>query len=71
MNAPMPQPPHMKDTAQPAFWLNPNVVSRIQSGFKAALQRPLQLRDPDPEFALTVPGDPTQLDSAARPHDGR
>lgn len=44
-----------------SFWLNPNVSSHISSGFKACLEKPIQIRDPEPEFALTIPGELTEL----------
>lgn len=43
------------------FWLNPNVVARMQSGFKACLSKPIEIREPEPEFALTVPGELTAM----------
>lgn len=67
----MPQAPKSTYSAEPSFWLNPNVVSRIQSGFKTALQGPILIREPEPDFAVTVPGDPGLLESAPPPHDQR
>lgn len=43
------------------FWLNPNVVAKMQSGFKACLSEPFEIREPAPEFALTVPGELTAM----------
>ena len=52
--------------SQALFWLNPNVVAHMTNGFKALLSRPIQISEPEPEFASTVPGDlatlPEQVD---------
>jgi hypothetical protein len=46
-----------------SFRLNPNVSSHIRSGFKECLENPIEIHDPEPEFALTVPGDLSLLHS--------
>lgn len=52
-----------------AFWLNPNVVAKMRSGFKACLARPFEIREPEPEFALTVPGELASLPDATDAKD--
>jgi len=52
-----------------AFWLNPNVVANMTSGFKAYISKPIQIAEPEPEFALTVPGELAALPDVADPKE--
>ena len=47
-----------------AFWLNPNVVANMTSGFKACISKPIEITEPEPEFASTVPGELAALPDA-------
>ena len=49
-----------------SFWLNPNLSQHIPSGFKVCLEKPIQISEPEAEFALTVPGN---LDLITGPSD--
>ncbi len=52
----MPKPNNSSDSLLSSFWLNPNLTPHIPSGFKSCLENPIVLHEPEPEFALTVPG---------------
>jgi len=51
------------------FWLNPNVASHIPSGFKTCLEKPIEIPDPEPQFALTVPAELSVLQSSSDKKD--
>ncbi len=45
------------ETIVSGFHLNPNFPQRIVTGFAKCLEKPIEINDPAPEFALTVPAD--------------
>lgn len=59
----MPQSRKPVDPFVSSFWLNPNVSARIPSGFKTCLEKPIEIRDPEPEYALTVPAELSVLNT--------
>lgn len=53
----MSQSPKPLDPFVFSFSLNPNLSTHLPSGFKRCLENPIELQEPQPEFALTVPGE--------------